>query len=154
VQFALTVPTIADRVAQTVAKMVLEPVMEPIFHSDSYGYRPRRSALDAVGMARKRCWDFDWVIDLDIRAFFDSIPHDLIEKAVAHHTELASVAPYVYWPVAACPGRAFRRNHPREDERHPARRCRKSALVESLSALWVRCVDAADLPEQSVREVR
>ena len=91
----LGIPTIADRVAQTVAKMVLEPRVEPIFHPDSYGYRPGRSALDAVGVARKRCWEFDWVVDLDIKAFFDSIPHDLIEKAVAHHTDLAWVQLYV-----------------------------------------------------------
>jgi RNA-directed DNA polymerase len=91
----LGIPTIADRVAQTVAKMVLEPKVEPIFHPDSYGYRPGRSALDAVGVARKRCWEFDWVVDLDIKAFFDSIPHDLIERAVAHHTDLAWVQLYV-----------------------------------------------------------
>jgi RNA-directed DNA polymerase len=65
----LGIPTIADRVAQTVAKMVLEPRVEPTFHPDSYGYRPVRSALDAVGVARKRCWEFDWVVDLDIKAF-------------------------------------------------------------------------------------
>jgi RNA-directed DNA polymerase len=91
----LGIPTVADRVAQTVAKMVLEPEVEPIFHPDSYGYRPGRSALDAVGRARKRCWVFDWVIDLDIKAFFDSIPHDLIEKAVAHHTDLAWLRLYI-----------------------------------------------------------
>ena len=91
----LGIPTIADRVAQTVAKMELEPKVEPIFHPDSYGYRPGRSALDAVGVARKRCWAFDWVIDLDIKSFFDSIPHDLIEKAVAHHTDLAWIRLYV-----------------------------------------------------------
>ena len=91
----LGIPTIADRVAQTVVKMVLEPAVEPKFHPDSYGYRPGRSALDAVGVARKRCWKFDWVIDLDIKAFFDSIPHDLIERAVAQHTDLAWVRLYV-----------------------------------------------------------
>ena len=91
----LGIPTIADRVAQTVVKMVLEPVVEPVLHPDSYGCRPGRSALDAVGAARKRCWRFDWVIDLDIKAFFDSIPHDLIERAVAHHTDLAWVRLYV-----------------------------------------------------------
>lgn len=91
----LGIPTIADRVAQTVVKMVLEPAVEPKFHPDSYGYRPGRSALDAVGVARKRCWRFDWVIDLDIKAFFDSIPHDLVERAVAHHTDLAWVRLYV-----------------------------------------------------------
>ena len=91
----LGIPTIADRVAQTVVKMVLEPEVEPIFHAASYGYRPGRSALDAVGAARERCWKFDWVIDLDIKSFFDTIPHDLIEKAVARHTELGWVRLYV-----------------------------------------------------------
>lgn len=91
----LGIPTVADRVAQTVVKMVLEPLVEPRFHPDSYGYRPGRSALDAVATARKRCWDDDWVIDLDIRAFFDSISHDLVERAVAHHTDLPWVRLYV-----------------------------------------------------------
>jgi RNA-directed DNA polymerase len=66
----LGIPTVADRVAQTVGKMVLEPKVEPYFHADSYGYRPGKSALDAVGVARRRCWDADWVIDLDIKSFF------------------------------------------------------------------------------------
>jgi RNA-directed DNA polymerase len=91
----LGIPTVADRVAQTVVKMVLEPVVEPHFHPDSYGYRPAKSALDAVGKARQRCWASNWVIDLDIKAFFDSIPHDLVERAVAHHTELPWVRLYI-----------------------------------------------------------
>ncbi len=91
----LGIPTVADRVAQTVVKMVLEPMVEPMFHRDSYGYRPGRSALDAVGMARKRCWEADWVIDLDIKAFFDSLDHDLVERAVAHHTDMPWVRLYV-----------------------------------------------------------
>ena len=91
----LGIPTVADRVAQTVVKMVLEPVVEPVFHADSYGYRPGRSALEAVGVTRKRCWDADWVIDLDIQAFFDSLPHDLVERAVAHHTDLPWVRLYI-----------------------------------------------------------
>jgi group II intron reverse transcriptase/maturase len=69
----LGIPTVGDRVAQTVVKMVLEPKVEPVFHTDSYGYRPGRSAIDAVAMARKRCWRADWVIDLDIKAFFESL---------------------------------------------------------------------------------
>lgn len=91
----LGIPTVADRVAQTVVKMVFEPRVEPVFHQDSYGYRPGKSAIDAVGVARKRCWEFDWVIDLDIKGFFDSIPHDLVERAVARHTDLPWVRLYV-----------------------------------------------------------
>lgn len=92
---SLGIPTVADRVAQTVVKMTLEPVVEPLFHVDSYGYRPGKSAIDAVGTARKRCWTADWVIDLDIKAFFDSMPHDLVERAVAHHTDSKWVRLYV-----------------------------------------------------------
>ncbi len=97
----LGIPTVADRIAQTVATMYLEPVVEPMFHPDSYGYRPGRSALDAVEVCRKRCWKKDWVIDLDIRAFFDSLDHDLILKAVRHHTDLGWIGLYVErWLVA------------------------------------------------------
>src|SRR6059058_5970044 len=81
----LGVPTVADRVAQTVARLYLESLVEPIFHADSYGYRPGRSAHDALARCRERCWKQDWVLDLDVRAFFDSVPHDLLLKAVAHH---------------------------------------------------------------------
>jgi len=91
----LGVPTVADRVAQTVARLYLEPEMEPIFHPDSYGYRPGRSALDAVGRCRQRCWRYDWAIDLDLRAFFDSLEHSLVLKAVAHHTSLRWILLYV-----------------------------------------------------------
>ena len=91
----LGIPTVADRVAQAVVKGMLEPGVEPIFHPDSYGYRPGRSAIQAVGVARKRCWAADWVIDLDIKGFFDSIPHDLVERAVARHTEEPWVRLYV-----------------------------------------------------------
>ena len=91
----LGVPTVADRIAQTVVKMYLEPKVEPIFHSDSYGYRPKRSALDAVEACRKRCWKYDWVIDLDIRSFFDSIDHDLMMKAVSRHTQQRWILLYI-----------------------------------------------------------
>lgn len=91
----LGVPTVADRIAQTVVKLYLEPEVEPWFHPDSYGYRPGRSALDAVAKCRERCWKSDWIIDLDIRAFFDSIPWDLVLKAVSKHTDLKWVLLYV-----------------------------------------------------------
>jgi RNA-directed DNA polymerase len=91
----LGVPTVADRIAQTVVRSYLEPEVEPHFHPDSYGYRPGRSALDAVATCRKRCWKKDWVIDLDVRAFFDTIPWDLMLKAVSKHTDLPWVLLYV-----------------------------------------------------------
>jgi RNA-directed DNA polymerase len=91
----LGVPTVADRVAQTVVAMQLEPEVEPMFHPDSYGYRPGRSALDAVAACRRRCWRNDWVIDLDIKAFFDSIDHDLLLKAVSKHADRRWVMLYV-----------------------------------------------------------
>lgn len=97
----LGVPTVADRIAQTVVAMVLEPLVEPVFHPDSYGYRPGRSALDAVGVCRQRCWEHSWVLDLDIQAFFDTVPHEPILKAVEHHTDLPWVLLYVKrWLVA------------------------------------------------------
>ncbi len=84
----LGIPTVADRVAQTVVKRYLEPLLEPRFHEDSYGYRPGKSALDAVGVARQRCWRRDWVLDLDIKAFFDSIERiDPIGQTFMDHTE-------------------------------------------------------------------
>jgi RNA-directed DNA polymerase len=97
----LGVPTVADRVAQTVARMCLEPKVEPIFHPDSYGYRPKKSAGDAVGTCRRRCWRDGWVIDLDIKAFFDSVPWELILKAVEHHTDQRWILLYVRRWLAA-----------------------------------------------------
>jgi RNA-directed DNA polymerase len=91
----LGVPTVDDRIAQTVAAMYLERQVEPIFHPDSFGYRPGRSALDAVGKCRERCWRNDWVIDLDIRAFFDSVDHSLMLKAVQRHTDQKWILLYV-----------------------------------------------------------
>jgi RNA-directed DNA polymerase len=91
----LGVPTVTDRIAQTVVKMVLEPELERVFHDDSYGYRPGRSALDAVGVCRRRCWKADWVIDLDVKVFFDTVDHDLILKAVGRHTDQQWVLLYV-----------------------------------------------------------
>jgi len=97
----LGVPTVADRVAQTVVARHLETKVEPIFHPDSYGYRPRRSALDAVAACRQRCWKYNWVIDLDIKAFFDTVPWDLVVKAVEAHTDAPWVLLYVKRWLAA-----------------------------------------------------
>ena len=91
----LGVPTVSDRIAQAVVKAYLEPELERHFHADSYGYRPGKSALAAVGVARKRCWRYAWVLDLDIRAFFDTIPHDLLLRAVRKHTDRRWVLLYI-----------------------------------------------------------
>jgi RNA-directed DNA polymerase len=97
----LGVPTIADRVAQTTVAMYLQERAEPRFHPDSYGYRPRKSALEAVGVCRRRCWENDWIIDLDIRKFFDEVPWDRIVKAVEAVTDTRWVLLYVKRWLAA-----------------------------------------------------
>jgi len=91
----LGVSTIADRVAQTVVAKYLEPLVEPRFHPDSYGYRPRKSAHDALATCRARCWKFDWAIDLDVQKFFDEVPWDLIVRAVEAVTDCRWVLLYV-----------------------------------------------------------
>lgn len=94
-QRRLGVPTVSDRIAQTVAQMYLEPLLEPVFHEDSYGYRPRRSAIQAVGVTRKRCWRYDWVLEYDIRKAFDDIDHQLLMKALRKHTDCKWVLLYI-----------------------------------------------------------
>lgn len=94
-QRLLGIPTVSDRIAQTVVKMVMEPLVEPCFHEDSYGYRPRKSALDAVGVARVRCWRHDWVVDLDIKGFFDNLDHNLVLKAVRKHVKINWAVLYI-----------------------------------------------------------
>ena len=97
----LGVPTVGDRIAQTVVALALEARTEAIFHGDSYGYRPRRSALDAVAMCRQRCQKKNWVLDLDVQKFFDSVDHDLMVKAVEANTDKKWVVLYVKrWLIA------------------------------------------------------
>jgi group II intron reverse transcriptase/maturase len=91
----LGIPTVSDRIAQTVVQRYLEPILEPVFHADSYGYRPGRSAHDALAVARQRCWRHDWVLDLDIKSFFDEIDWGLLMRAVRHHTDCAWVLLYI-----------------------------------------------------------
>jgi len=81
----LGVPTVGDRVAQTVVKQMIEPGLDKIFLADSYGYRPDKSALDAVGVTRERCWKYDWVLEFDIKGLFDNIDHSLLMRAVRKH---------------------------------------------------------------------
>ena len=91
----LGIPTVSDRIAQMVVKMYLEPEVEPYFHKDSYGYRPKKSAIEALGVARERCWRYDWVLDLDIRGFFDNLDHELLMRAVEKHTDCKWILLYI-----------------------------------------------------------
>jgi len=91
----LGIPMVADRIAQTVVKRYLEPILEEHFHPDSYGYRSGKSAIEAVGIARQRCWRYSWVLDLDIKGFFDSIDHELLMRAVRKHTDCKWVLLYI-----------------------------------------------------------
>lgn len=97
----LGIPTVADRIAQTAVSLVLEPLLEPVFHEDSYGYRPGRSAHDAIAVTRRRCWERDWVLEYDIRGLFDNIGHELLLKALRHHCDISWVLLYVErWLIA------------------------------------------------------
>ena len=91
----LGIPTVSDRIAQMVVKRMLEPQVEPHFHPDSYGYRPGKSALDAVAETRRRCWRRNWVIDLDIKGFFDNLDWNLVMRAVKRHTDVSWILLYV-----------------------------------------------------------
>ncbi len=94
-QRKLGVPTVSDRIAQMVAKSYLEPSVDSVFHPDSYGYRPGKSAIEALATARQRCWRFDWVLDLDIKAFFNEIDHKLLMRAVRKHTDCRWLLLYI-----------------------------------------------------------
>ena len=91
----LGVPTVSDRIAQMVAKMQLEPCVESYFHADSYAYRPGKSALDAVGVTRQRCWRYDWLIEFDVERLFDTIDHELLQRAVRAHTDCKWLLLYI-----------------------------------------------------------
>ena len=91
----LGIPAVSDRIAQTVVKMYLEPLVEPKFHEDSYGYRPGKSAIQAIKVTRQRCWRYNWVLEFDIKGLFDNIDHDLLMKAVGHHTPCKWILVYI-----------------------------------------------------------
>lgn len=91
----LGIPTVGDRIAQMSVVLLIENRLESIFHTDSYGYRPNRSAHDAIGKARERCWHYNWVLDMDISKFFDTIDHDLLMKAVELHVQEKWILLYI-----------------------------------------------------------
>ena len=91
----LGIPTVSDRIAQMTIKLAFEPCVETVFLEDSYGYRPNKSALDAVGVTRERCWSYSWLVEFDIRGLFDNINHDLLMKAVRKHTNNKWILLYI-----------------------------------------------------------
>jgi RNA-directed DNA polymerase len=91
----LGIPTVADRVAQMVVKMILEPLLDPIFDDNSFGYRPRKSAHDAIAITRTRCWKYDWVVEFDIKGLFDNIDHELLLKALVRHCQCNWILLYI-----------------------------------------------------------
>jgi RNA-directed DNA polymerase len=149
----LGVPTVADRIAQTVVARRLEAKVEPIFDPDSYGYRPNRSALDAVAACRQRCWKTDWVIDLDVERFFDSVPWELVVKAVATHSTDPWVLLYVTRWLAAplqLPNGALQQR----DRGTPQGSAISPLAGEPVPALRVRRLDRPGAPDRPVRAVR
>lgn len=132
----LGIPTVADRVAQTAVKMMFEPMVEPIFLPDSYGYRPGKSALDAVGITRKRCWSYDWVLEFDIKGMFDNIDHELLMRAVRKHTNSKWIILYIERWLKA-PNADARWDVSRTSQRHSTRRCYQPRSGQSIHALCV-----------------
>ena len=98
----LGIPTIEDRIAQTVVKLYFEPEVEPMFYEDSYGYRPNKSAIQALEVTRKRCWRKDWVLEFDIKGLFDNIRHDILMRMVRKHTNEEWIILYIQrWLTAS-----------------------------------------------------
>jgi len=131
----LGVPTVGDRIAQTAVVLVLEPLLEPVFHDDSYGYRPGKSAHDAIAITRQRCWQRDWVLEYDIRGLFDNIDHHLLLKALCHHCDERWVLLHVErWLTAPMQGGAGRASEPAHGG-HAARRSAVADPRQPVSAL-------------------
>jgi len=91
----LGIPTVADRIAQMTVKMYFEPMVEPYFYPDSYGYRPRKSALEAIRITRRRCWRYHWILEYDIKGLFDNIDHKLLMRAVRKHSDCKWIILYI-----------------------------------------------------------
>jgi len=149
----LGIPTVCDRIAQTVAKRYLEPILEPLFHRDSYGYRPGRSAHQALSVARQRCWRYDWVLDLDIKSFFDTIDWELLLRALRRHTDCKWVLLYIErWlkaPVSMPDGTLVERN-----QGTPQGGSHQSTAGKPVSALCVRLLDDQALSGHPLRALR
>ena len=150
----LGIPTVADRVAQEVARRYLEPRLEPVFHADSYGYRPGKSAIDAVRQARQRCWRYDWVLDLDVKASFDSIDWELMLRAVRRHTNQPWVLLGTDPALAESPAPTGRRERRAANVGNSAGRRRKPPPGQPIPALCVRHVDGENFSHVPFSDMR
>ena len=128
----LGIPTVLDRVAQGVVKNRLETVVQPLFHSNSYAYQANKSAIDAVGLCREQCMKMKWVVDIDIKRFFDNIDHDLMVKIVERYTDDKFVLLYVK-KIFESQGHKWTRGRNNTKKRHSTRRRHKSCTCQSLS---------------------
>jgi group II intron reverse transcriptase/maturase len=146
------VPTVTDRVAQMVVKQVIEPNLDPVFLADSYAYRPLKSALDAVGVTRERCWRYDWVVEFDIKGLFDNIDHKLLLRAVRKHVTCQWALLYIERWLKA-PMMQEDASNSGAKPRYASRRCGQPNFIKRFSALCVRFVDDADIPGPSVVSV-
>jgi RNA-directed DNA polymerase len=148
-QRILGVPTVGDRVAQMVVKQAIEPILDPVFLPDSYGYRPGKSALDAVGVTRQRCWKYDWLLEFDIKGLFDNIDHELLLRAVRRHVTCTWVLLYIErWlkaPMVQEDGTQVAR-----DRGTPQGGVVSPILANTLSSLRVRSLDGAGLSGPAV----
>ena len=148
----LGIPTVSDRIAQTAVKMWLEPQLDPIFHRDSYGYRPGKSALEAIAVTRRRCWDQDWVVEFDIRGLFDNLDHGLLMTALRKHCQEPWILLYVErWlkaPMQSAEGQL------RARQGHAARRRCVADPGQSVPALCVRSLGDAASARRPVCPVR
>jgi group II intron reverse transcriptase/maturase len=137
----LGIPTVSDRIAQTVVKQIIEPKLDPMFHTDSYGYRPGRSAKQAIAVTRKRCWQFDWVVEFDIKGAFDQIDHGLLMKAVRSHIKEDWILLYIErWLLAPF---ETTRHSSATGAWHATRRSGQSDFDEPVHALCARRLDEA-----------
>ena len=132
----LGIPSVTDRIAQMVAKIYLEPLVEPYFHKNSYGYRPGKSAHQALEITRKRCWKYNWVLEFDIKGLFDNICHQLLMKTVKKHTEnrwlILYIERWINAPIQLETGTIVNRT-----KGCPSRRGYQPSIIESIFALYI-----------------
>jgi RNA-directed DNA polymerase len=149
----LGIPTVADRIAQTVVKQIIEPELDPMFHPDSFGYRQGRSAKQAIAITRRRCWQYAWVVEFDIKGAFDQIDHGLLMKAVRSHVKEDWILLYIERWLRA-PFETATGTQSASRTRHAARRSGQSDFDESVHALCIRYLDEAQLSIMSVCPLR